>query len=68
MHRGSRLPTSLMRERRTHLMEAIESINERFGRHTITTASSRLSDGWEMRRDNLSPCYTTRIEDIPVVH
>ena len=57
-----------MRERRTHLMEAIESINERFGRHTITTASSRLSDGWEMRRDNLSPCYTTRIEDIPVVH
>ena len=56
------------RERRAHLMEAIESINERFGRHTITTASSRLSDGWEMRRDNLSPCYTTRIEDIPVVH
>lgn len=56
-----------LRQRRAYLMEAIESINDRFGRHTVTTASSRLSDGWKMRRDNLSPCYTTRIEDIPVV-
>lgn len=22
------------------------------------------NDGWSMRRGNLSPCYTTRIEDV----
>lgn len=54
-------------QRRQSLMQTIERINARFGRHTVTTASCRLSTGWRMRRDNLSPCYTTRIEDIPVV-
>ncbi len=59
--------TAAERVRRTHLMDTLEAINARYGRHTITVASSRLSCGWQMRRDNLSPCYTTRIEDIPTV-
>lgn len=56
-----------LRIRRKRLMDTLETINSRFGRHTVTLASSRLSCGWKMRRDNLSPCYTTRIEEIPVV-
>ncbi|MGN1209364.1 MAG: Y-family DNA polymerase [Duodenibacillus sp.] len=59
--------TPIQMQRRQSLMQTIERINARFGRHTVTTASCRLSTGWRMRRDNLSPCYTTRIEDIPVV-
>lgn len=56
-----------LRRRRGLLMDALETINRRFGRHTLTTAASRLSQDWQMRRDNLSPCYTTRIEDVPAV-
>lgn len=59
--------TAAQRIRRTHLMDTLDSINARYGRHTVTVASSRLSCGWKMRRDNLSPCYTTRIEDILTV-
>lgn len=57
----------VLHSRRKHLMDTLDTINARFGRHTVTVASSRLSCGWKMRRDHLSPCYTTRIEDIPVV-
>lgn len=57
-----------LRERRSHLMDALEAINTRYGKHTVTTASSRLSTDWVMRREHLSACYTTRIEDVAVVH
>ena len=49
------------------LMDAVDEINRRFGRNAADFAAARLSNGWRMKRDALSPCYTTRIEDIPKV-
>jgi DNA polymerase V len=57
------------------LMRAFDAINERYGRGTIKLACGikkrergvgrRDLQAWEMKRDYLSPRYTTDIRDIP---
>jgi DNA polymerase V len=56
------------------LMEAFDYINDRYGRGTIKLGCCQImnktqkdeSPAWEMRRDYLSPRYTTQFSDIPV--
>lgn len=47
------------------LMETIDSINARFGRGTTRLASTGNSNKFEMRREFLSPQYTTNWQHIP---
>jgi DNA polymerase V len=57
------------------LMQAFDKINDRYGRGTIKLAcglgskpaDNEGSNPWEMKRDYLSPCYTTKITEIPKV-
>ena len=49
------------------ILTVFDSINQKFGRHTIALAAEGKHASWSMRRDNLSPNYTTRWEDLPVV-
>ena len=49
-------------------MDAWDKITARFGRHSIKLAGELLSDDWLMSRDELSPCFTTRISDLLVVN
>lgn len=49
------------------LMKSMDGINQRFGRGTIVLASEQQSKRWAMRREFLSPRYTTRWQDIPVI-
>lgn len=52
------------------LMEAFDSINDRFGRgavHLGARDAGGKDAGWKMRRDFLSPEYTTDPRDLPVV-
>ena len=49
------------------LMQALDHINARYGRDTLQYASAGLRKGWEMRRDRMSPEFTTRWKDIPRV-
>ena len=51
-------------ERSQALMGALDAINGRFGRETLRPGGLTSLKAWSMRRGNLSPCYTTRIEDI----
>jgi DNA polymerase V len=53
--------------RRRSLMEAVDRINERRGRGAVRFASEGIDQGWRMRRALLSPRYTTRWDEIPVV-
>ncbi|KQX22775.1 MULTISPECIES: Y-family DNA polymerase [unclassified Sphingomonas] len=46
------------------LMAALDAVNTRFGRDTVRPGAVRQAPAWGMRRANLSPCYTTRIEEI----
>jgi DNA polymerase V len=49
------------------LMGTMDSINRRFGRGTAGFGASgwQRSPEWGMRQLSLSPCYTTRIADLP---
>lgn len=55
------------RIRSEKLMAAIDAINGRMGRNTIQSAAAGIQKPWQQRRQRLSPCYTTRLEDLPVV-
>ena len=49
------------------LMDAIDEITNAYGRGSITLAKSWTVDGWQMKREYLSPNVTTDIEMIPGV-
>ncbi|GAB5535237.1 MAG: Y-family DNA polymerase [Rubricoccaceae bacterium] len=56
------------------LFAALDQVNARFGRHALAVAAQgqprQLEAGdaaWSMSRQHLSPRYTTRWEDLPVV-
>lgn len=49
------------------LMSALDRINSRFGRGTAGFAASgwQRMPAWGMRQRQLSPCYTTKVSDLP---
>lgn len=49
---------------RDKLMEAIDSLNSRYGRGTVQVATAVQSEDWRMCRERLSPCYTTRADQL----
>jgi DNA polymerase V len=49
------------------LMRAVDALNARWGRDTVTFAASGLGGAWRMRREMRSPRYTTVWEELPVV-
>ncbi len=58
-------PEREAKERR--LMEAVDKLNLWGGRGTVHAASmgTGKKQEWQMRRDRKSPCYTTRIAEVP---
>lgn len=51
------------------MMDILDSINRRFGRGSIGFAATGWQEKpkWGMRQNSLSPCYTTRLQDLPRV-
>ena len=47
------------------VMGVLDEINQKMGRGTVRIAREGAQRGWEMRRQFLSPYYTTRWEDLP---
>ena len=47
--------------KKKRLMDAVDQITDAYGRHTITLGKSFTKDGWQMKREFLSPCVTTDI-------
>ena len=65
-------PAEMEREQRAsdRLMSALDALNRRFGKGSIAVASAAepiASQGYESRRERMSPRYTSRLEEIPVV-
>ncbi|WP_081847889.1 DUF4113 domain-containing protein [Microbulbifer sp. HZ11] len=46
--------------------ECLSAINECFGRGSVSFATAKLSTDWMMKREPLSPAYTTDYRDLPV--
>jgi DNA polymerase V len=55
--------------RRQSIMKAMDSVNGRYGRGTLELAAlgaeKTAPQQWKMRRENLSPEYTTKWSDVP---
>lgn len=49
------------------LYSVIDKINQRFGRRTIYHLSEGIRQPWKMKRDYLSPNYTTSWDQLPIV-
>jgi DNA polymerase V len=49
---------------RKDLFKRIDFINKKMGRNTVRVLSQGISDSWSLRQQNLSPCYTTRWDEL----
>ncbi|WP_415888676.1 Y-family DNA polymerase [Neptuniibacter sp. SY11_33] len=49
------------------LMKCLDQINSKYGRDTLHLARQGIQQNFKMKRELLSPRYTTRIEDIPII-
>jgi DNA polymerase V len=47
------------------LMAAMDSVNSKMGRGTLFPAAAGITRPWKQRSVRKSPCYTTRLEDLP---
>ena len=46
------------------IMNTMDRINGRYGSSTIRLASEGIEKSWRMRRESVSPCYTTNFDDL----
>jgi len=51
--------------KRANLNETMDKINRQWGRGTLRLASAGFNHGWKMRQNSVSPCWTTRWDDLP---
>lgn len=64
------LPQMLFPPERKHdarLTDAMDAINDRFGRKTLVLASEGFKKTWATKAEMRSPRYTTRLSELPVV-
>ncbi len=54
-------------ERNREIMRVVDKINARWGADSIRYAAEGVQNGWQMRRERLSPHYTTVWSEIPVI-
>jgi DNA polymerase V len=55
------------RARDSKLMKVMDMVNKSFGKNAVRFALQGFSASWKLRQMKLSPCYTTRIEDVLTV-
>ena len=51
-------------DKRIAVMQALDTVNKRWGRNTLFYAGSGIGKGWRMRRERKSPSYTTRLDEL----
>jgi DNA polymerase V len=51
-------------DRRVRVMRAVDDLNRRHGRHTVRPLGLSSERVWEMRRQHVSPRYTTRLDEV----
>lgn len=54
-------------EREAKAMATMDALNAKFGRGTVMLAATGIEKGWKLRAEHHSPCYTTRLAEVPVV-
>jgi len=54
-------------DKRKDIMDCIDKINKEMGRDVLTYAGVGVEQNWQMRREMLSPRFTTCWQEIPIV-
>ncbi|MBC8386149.1 MAG: Y-family DNA polymerase [Candidatus Cloacimonetes bacterium] len=54
-------------DRRKIIMNCLDLINKKYNSNTLVYAGVGKEQKWKMRRDNLSPRYTTNWDELPVI-
>ena len=49
------------------LMRSLDEINYRYGSSTLRLAAEGIRRSWHMRREKVSPCYTTSFDQLMIV-
>jgi DNA polymerase V len=52
------------RARNSQLMQVVDKVNRSFGKNALRFALQGFGTGWKLRQLKLSPCYTTRIQEV----
>ncbi|MBK0402546.1 Y-family DNA polymerase [Adhaeribacter sp. BT258] len=60
---GSLLDT-VDREKHAKAMQALDKVNQRYGKDMVLSAAQGFVRPWKMKSEMLSPCYTTRLSDL----
>ena len=55
------------REQSELLMKSLDEINLRYGNSTLRLAAEGIKKKWIMKRKKISPCYTTRFDELMIV-
>lgn len=48
-------------------MQALDSLNKRYGRGAVKVSTQGVYEQWQMRQERKSPCYTTRWDELQAV-
>jgi len=46
------------------LMQTVDELNAKYGRDQIRFSAQGYNKGWKLRQEKLSPCYTTKMDDL----
>ncbi|WP_242918040.1 Y-family DNA polymerase [Pontibacter liquoris] len=52
------------REKHAQLMQTLDALRERFGHSAVKYGAQGTEQRWGLRQEKLSPCYSTRLEDL----
>ncbi|MFC0339495.1 DUF4113 domain-containing protein [Paracoccus niistensis] len=55
------------RPRDARLMDALDALNDRFGKKTVVLGCEAFGGKWRLRADHRSPRHTTRTSDLPSI-
>ncbi len=56
------------REKQRKVLQVMDALNTTYGREKVKIAQQGFNRQWKLKQEKLSPCYTTRLSDLLVVH
>lgn len=52
------------RDKQKRVMTAVDKLNDSYGTYKVRVAAQGYGKKWKLRNEKLSPCYTTKMDDI----
>ena len=54
--------------KKKNFMNAVDNLTHKYDRNVLSLAKALTADNWQNKRARLSPCFTTKISDVPKVY